>query len=119
MEKPKSLIAGVVVAAIVATGAYDATNLSKGEFDEMVPMVRAKDSKGMDYPDKTKDLSKANLRKVEEMFALSVLAGNGPTGTGEMSVDEVQALYFDTAVAMGLTPEEAIGGVNLYDFIRR
>lgn len=115
----KTTSISLVIAGILAFGAYDGMTVSDAEFTEAVPMVDAKDPKGQDYGEVSKDISKYDLNQMEEKFAQEILEGNGPTGQGELSVKEVQELYFDTAIEMGLTPQDVINGVNLYEFIRK
>lgn len=117
--KPKNAIAGLIIAGAVSLGAYDKANISKGEFADMVPTIEARDSRGNAYGHRNKDLNGKGLNQLEKHFAEAVLDGYGPTGGGSLSVEEIQQLYFDTAVKMGLTIEDTLsGGVDLYEYIR-
>lgn len=90
------------------------------EFAAAIPMaVGVKDKKGIQYSTKVKDVSKYGLTDEETKFVGEILAGNGPTGQGAVSVQDIGMLYYTTALKMGLTAGDILNGVNLYEFIRK
>lgn len=117
----KKWIVHISIASTIVLGAagYDLTNLSQAEFDASVPMTKAVNKKGVQYPSIVRDISPYGLSNSEDMFVKKILDGYGPTGEGE-GVDYAQKLYFSSAVKMGLKPKEIMSGdINLYEYIRK
>ncbi len=117
----KNLVIGLAVVGSLVGGGFDALNVSQAEFDQMIPtLVQAKDRQGRVYDKIVKDLSSQGLSQKETYFAQAIVDGKGITADGTDSVEEIQQLYFSTAVKMGLTAKDAVNGeVNLYEFIRK
>lgn len=125
-----SLIIAVIVVVILGKFSLSSKDLvGKGavaepvnqtDFDTQVPMVsNVKDKKGVLYGTKVKDVSKYALTAHQNYFATDILQGMGPTGNGTLSVDDINDLYYQTALKMGLTAQDIVSGVNLYEFIRK
>lgn len=112
MNRLKKTIIALALTGAVTGAAIDATTVSDSEFDVMVPTV----SIGSPI---TKDVTKYALGQKESLFVARILEGKGPTGQGTDSIENVQALYLSAAKKMGLTPQDILQGVNLYDFIRK
>ncbi len=119
----KKILIGLGIGGVILAGGItaDQLNVSQSEFDQMIPTIaQAKDAKGNSYGKVVKDISSKGLSQKEALFVQAILDGKGPTAEGTDSVNDIQQLYFDTAVKMGLTKEQILkGGVNLYEFIRK
>lgn len=133
--KSKKIFVGTAVAAAVVTAVTvgdpepepapapapaPVTAETKEDFLQKQPFVQAYDKKGNAYKAlPAKNMDTAALKDREKYFIDEIRGGKIPLIQSELNMKTVQELYYESALKMGMTAADLMGGVNGFEFIRR